>query len=95
MRVKILDAWSWGLPIVSTAIGAEGIETEHEKNILIADTAESFAEAVIRILNDPTLAQQLGQNGRQRVLEKYNWRVTYSTWDKVYSGLFGNNATAE
>jgi polysaccharide biosynthesis protein PslH len=94
MRVKILDAWSWGLPIVSTAIGAEGIETEHEKNILIADTAESFAEAVIRILNDPTVAQQLGQNGRQRVLEKYNWQVTYSAWDKVYSGLFGNNATA-
>jgi glycosyltransferase involved in cell wall biosynthesis len=94
MRVKILDAWSWGLPIVSTTIGAEGIETEPEKNILIADTAEAFAQAVIRILNDPTLTRQLGQNGRQTVLEKYNWQVTYSAWDKVYSGLFDNQERA-
>jgi len=65
MRVKILDAWSWGLPIVSTTIGAEGIETQHEQNILIADTPADFAQAVIRVLNDPALAQRLEQGGRQ------------------------------
>lgn len=85
MRVKILDAWSWGLPIVSTTIGAEGIETEPGKNILIADTAETFAQAVIRPLRDPVLALQLGQNGRQTVLEKYNWQVIYTAWDTVYN----------
>ncbi|GIK43480.1 MAG: glycosyl transferase family 1 [Chloroflexota bacterium] len=87
MRVKILDAWSWGLPLVSTTIGAEGIEIEDNKNILIADTAEAFAQAVIRILKNPTLAQQLGQNGRQTVLDKYDWQVTYSAWDEVYNKL--------
>ena len=49
MRVKILDAWSWGLPIASTTIGAEGITIHHEKDILIADTAQTFAQAVVRV----------------------------------------------
>jgi glycosyltransferase involved in cell wall biosynthesis len=90
MRVKILDAWSWGLPVVSTTIGAEGIETQHEKNILIADTAPAFAQAVIRVLREPTLAQQLAQGGRQTVIEKYDWQKIYSAWDEVYAGLGGN-----
>ncbi|MFQ5578879.1 MAG: glycosyltransferase family 4 protein, partial [Anaerolineae bacterium] len=48
MRVKILDAWSWGLPVVSTPIGAEGIDTTPNEDILIADTAPAFARSVIR-----------------------------------------------
>jgi glycosyltransferase involved in cell wall biosynthesis len=87
MRVKILDAWSWGLPVVSTTIGAEGIRVQHGKNALLADTAPAFAQAVIQVLKDPTLAGQLGQNGRKTVVEKYDWRVVYAAWDEVYRGL--------
>ena len=87
MRVKILDAWSWGLPVVSTTIGAEGIHVQNENNLLLGDSAPAFAHAVIRVLKDPTLAQQLGQNGRQTVTERYDWRVIYSAWDEVYAGL--------
>jgi glycosyltransferase involved in cell wall biosynthesis len=89
MRVKILDAWSWGLPVVSTTIGAEGIETQHEQNILIANTAQDFAQAVIRVLKDPALAEQLEQGGRQIVSQKYDWRNIYTAWDEVYAGLEG------
>ena len=91
MRVKILDAWSWKLPIVSTTIGAEGMDVQHEKNILIADTAQTFAEAVVSILKDTTLAQLLGQNGRQTILEKYDWRTVYSAWDEVYQTVYSGN----
>jgi len=94
MRVKILDAWSWGLPIVSTTIGAEGIEVHPGEDILIADTAEAFAQAVIRILKDPTLAQHLARNGRQTVTKDYDWRVVYPLWDNVYLEL-GHSAGAE
>jgi glycosyltransferase involved in cell wall biosynthesis len=87
MRVKILDAWSWGLPIVSTTIGAEGIEIRPEEDILIADTAQAFARAVIRVLKDESLARRLGHSGRQTVAEKYDWRVIYPAWDIVYRGL--------
>ncbi len=84
MRVKILDAWSWGLPIVSTTIGAEGIDISNGSDILIADTANTFAEAVIRLLQTPQMARDLGYNGRQTILKKYNWRTVYSAWDTIY-----------
>lgn len=90
MRVKILDAWSWGLPIVSTTIGAEGIDIEPGKNILIADTADSFAQAVIRLFKEPNLAQELKQKGRQTVIEKYNWQVTYAAWNGIYEQAYSS-----
>lgn len=93
MRVKILDAWTWGLPVVSTTIGAEGIEVQHGKNLLLADTAPAFARAVIRVLTDRPLAQQLGQNGRRTVVENYDWRVVYLAWDEVYRGLGAGTRT--
>jgi glycosyltransferase involved in cell wall biosynthesis len=87
MRVKILDAWQWGLPIVATTIGAEGVEAQHGHNILLADTAEHFAKGVVRILQDPILAQTLRQNGRQTLCSQYDWRTTYKAWDDVYETL--------
>jgi glycosyltransferase involved in cell wall biosynthesis len=84
MRVKILDAWSWGLPVVSTTIGAEGIHVQHGENALLVDTAPAFAQAVIQVLKDPGLAGQLGHSGRQTVVERYDWRVVYSAWDDIY-----------
>ncbi|MBN1220195.1 MAG: glycosyltransferase [Anaerolineae bacterium] len=92
MRVKILDAWSWGLPIVSTTIGAEGIDIQPGQNILIADTVPDFAQAVIRVLQEPALAQQLAQEGRQTVRQKYDWRRIYPAWDKIYAGLANNGS---
>ncbi len=84
MRVKIIDAWSWGLPIISTTIGAEGIAVENGVDILIADTAETFADAVIRVLQSSKLRQSLAENGRRTVVQKYNWRTIYTQWDEVY-----------
>ncbi len=84
MRVKIPDAWRWGLPIVSTRIGAEGIEYRDGENILIADGAEQFAQAVVRVLKDAELAQRLRVNGRRWVEQNYDWQETYRLWDSIY-----------
>lgn len=84
MRVKIIDGWTWGLPIVSTTVGAEGIAHCPGRSILLADTPPAFAEAVIQLLQDAGKAQQLALAGREWVLERYNWRTTYRAWDKVY-----------
>ncbi len=89
MRVKILDAWCWGLPIVSTSIGAEGIALRAGENILLADSAEAFAQATARLLSEPGLNQSLRQNGRRWVEEKYDWRRVYSAWDKIYAMVQG------
>jgi len=84
MRVKILDAWSWRLPVVSTTIGAEGLETRHGENILLADTAAAFSQNVIRVLQDRSLAKRLSEQGRDTVETYYDWKKIYSSWDQVY-----------
>jgi len=85
MRVKIVDAWMWGLPVVSTTIGAEGIETRPGENILIADTPAEFAQAVVRLLRDREEGQRIGQAGRRWAEQHYDWRMVYRAWDRVYT----------
>lgn len=90
MRVKILDAWAWGLPIVSTTIGAEGIHHTADQNILIADSPETFAQATLRLLQEPQLGERMAQAGRAWVHQHYNWQSAYTAWDKIYpSSLMG------
>jgi glycosyltransferase involved in cell wall biosynthesis len=89
MRVKIVDAWIRGLPVVSTTVGAEGIQTRPGENILIADTPAAFAQATVRLLQNPDKGQRLAQAGRRWAEQHYNWRTVYRLWDQVYAGLGG------
>jgi glycosyltransferase involved in cell wall biosynthesis len=84
MRVKIVEAWARGLPVVSTKVGAEGLRYIDGENILIADGAEAFAEAVAKVLNDPELNRRLRENGRRWVVAHYDWRQVYTAWDAIY-----------
>ena len=84
MRVKILDAWNWGLPVVSTSIGAEGLRYADGENLLLADNAEKFARAVISLLREPALSSAVAVAGRKTVEEFYDWRKIYKAWDKIY-----------
>lgn len=93
MRVKIIDAWTWGVPVVSTRIGAEGLAYEDNGNLLIADTPEEFVAAVVRVTRDGELAERLLQAGRCTVLEQYSWRSVYPAWNAIYSnGLLQQRA---
>jgi polysaccharide biosynthesis protein PslH len=85
MRVKILDTWCWGLPIVSTTIGAEGLEIRDGENILIADEPAALVQAVSRAYQDHELNQRLRLNGRRWVEDNYDWHQVYTAWDTVYA----------
>jgi glycosyltransferase involved in cell wall biosynthesis len=87
MRVKILSAWCWGVPVVSTSIGAEGLRAHHGENLIIADTADMLSSCVIELLQNPAHGEQLVKAGRETVEKNYNWRDTYSAWDNVYAQL--------
>ncbi|MEA3376634.1 MAG: glycosyltransferase family 4 protein [Chloroflexota bacterium] len=87
MRVKIVDAWCWGVPVVSTSIGAEGIAAEEGRHVLVADEPAALADAVVRVLRDPALGRRLRENARRWVEERYDWRQVYGEWDEVYDGL--------
>lgn len=84
MRVKILDAWCWGLPIVSTTVGAEGIATTPSRDILVADRPDDFAAHVVNLLQNPQLGNSIGAGGRRSAEQKYDWRSIYRKWAGVY-----------
>jgi glycosyltransferase involved in cell wall biosynthesis len=74
-RLKILESMALGTPVVSTTKGAEGLDVESEMNILIADDPESFANAVLRLLDDKNLRLKLSKNGRDLIHEEYDWGI--------------------
>jgi glycosyltransferase involved in cell wall biosynthesis len=84
MRVKILDAWARGLPVVATTIGAEGLQYRSGEDILIADTPADFAAAVLAVLSDAPRANRLAAAGRATVEQYYDWHRIYPAWDQVY-----------
>lgn len=73
-RLKILEALAMGKAIVSTSVGAEGLDLKDGEEIFIADEPKVFAEAVTRLLKDPSLRRRIGENGRARVEQDYDWR---------------------
>ncbi len=87
MRVKILEGLSYGLPMVSTTIGAEGIKLENGRTALLADTPQDFAEAALQLLDPAGPGPRLARAGRQLALEQYDFRQVYKTVDAMYAQL--------
>lgn len=74
-RLKILEAMSLGTPVVTTSKGAEGLAVRDGEHLLIGDTPEEFAAAVLRLLPDPELRRQLADNACQLISQQYDWAV--------------------
>ena len=85
MRVKILNALAQGIPIVSTTLGHEGIAVTPGQDILVGDTAESFAAKVLQVLNDPDLGSRLATSGRRMAEQTYDYRYACRPLDDVYA----------
>jgi glycosyltransferase involved in cell wall biosynthesis len=85
-RVKIVEAAAYGKPVVSTTIGAEGIELRDGEEILLRDDPGSFAEACIRLLTDHALAARVGQRARSAIEERYERRAVVESIKSVIGG---------
>jgi glycosyltransferase involved in cell wall biosynthesis len=64
-----------GLPVVSTAIGAEGLDVDDGVNILIAEHPAEFAAACVRLLHEPGLRHSLAQNALQKIQQHHTWEI--------------------
>ena len=84
MRVKILEAFARGIPVVSTTVGMEGIAARDGEHLLVADEPDAFADAVLTLLRDPAEAARLARAGRRLVEESYDWRSALNGLDAVY-----------
>jgi sugar transferase (PEP-CTERM/EpsH1 system associated) len=72
-RLKIYEAMAMGKAVVSTTVGAEGLPVRDGIELLLADTPEAFADSVVRVLSDETVAGALGANAAALVRERFGW----------------------
>jgi len=81
-RLKILEYMAIGKPVISTRLGAEGIAIENGKNIILADDMNEFAGQVIKLILDANLRKQIGNNARELVVKKYDWKSIAEVLDR-------------
>lgn len=83
-RLKILEAFAHGVPVVATPLGAEGLDVANERHLLIAGDGEAFAAACLRLMSDPELAARLARNARQLVRERYGLEAAGERLGEIY-----------
>ena len=88
VRVKLLEAFSSGIPVVSTRLGAEGLARQDGEFCLLADQPEAFADKVLRVFDDQPLAAEMAARARAEVVANWDMaaitaRLVESYWDAV------------
>jgi len=86
-RLKILEAMAAGVPVVSTILGAEGLEVTDGENILLADSAAPLANAILRTADDSNLRARLIAGGQALVQARYDWSILGSKLRDCYQNL--------
>jgi glycosyltransferase involved in cell wall biosynthesis len=72
-RLKILEAMAAGIPVVSTALGAEGLAAKANSDYLLADTGPAMAQAILDLMGDPLRYAGIAEAGRELVQQRYDW----------------------
>ena len=89
-RLKILEALAWGLPVVTTSIGAAGLGLTPGRHALVADSPQAFGAAVEMLLDDDGLWRRLSVAGREFVEERYDWRHIGAMFEAVMAEVADN-----
>lgn len=83
-RLKILEALAMSKPLVSTTVGAEGIEAVPDRDLVIADRPEEFSAEVVSLLSQTERRLALGKAGYRLVRHQYNWERIVEDLEKIY-----------
>lgn len=90
LKHKILEAMAMGLPVVATPLGANGLDIEAGKNIMLAGNPEEFARSIIALLNDKTLRKTVVKGAQELVAERYNWDRVGQMMESVLEEVLKN-----
>ena len=88
-RLKILEAFASGRAVVSTRVGAEGLEVADGRELLLTDGDADVAAGVLRLLGDPRLRERLAGAGRELAESRYDWRVLGDRLDAFLREVVG------
>jgi rhamnosyltransferase len=94
-RLKLLEAFAAGIPSVSTAIAAEGLQVEDGIHLLLAEEPDDFAAALVRLLNDDALCARLAQEAIALVTEHYDWSASAESNLRSYQELLSDAPVAK
>ena len=86
-RLKILEYFAMKKPVISTSIGAEGIDVENKKHLVIEDDISKFPNRIIELIKDREYAGYLAKNGRELVEKKYSWEFYRNKLNQLYKEL--------
>jgi glycosyltransferase involved in cell wall biosynthesis len=89
-RLKILEAFAAGRPVVSTSKGAEGLKAEDRQHLLLRDSVEALVEGVSEIWTNRTLRQRLVQNAYALVKAEYSWTAIGKSVEQYITELTQN-----
>ncbi|MCV2368735.1 TIGR03087 family PEP-CTERM/XrtA system glycosyltransferase [Roseateles oligotrophus] len=87
---KILEAMAMGVPVVTSSIAAGGVDAEAEAHLLVADTPQQCADAVLRIVENPAERERLSAAGRARMLSHHAWPRSMERLDKIIAQVRDN-----
>ena len=87
IKNKILEAMSMGLAVVSTSIGIDGIDAEDDKEYLLADDPEIFAQHIIKLSENREVSEIIGENARKFVYSKYSWETSMHKMDMIIRNI--------
>jgi glycosyltransferase involved in cell wall biosynthesis len=85
IKNRLLEAMAAGCPIVSTSVGVEGMDVADGEHVLVADSPEAIASAVLRLLADRPLARRLGDAARERAVSRYSWETMAQRIEDLYT----------
>lgn len=89
-RFKLMESLACGCPVVTTAVGCEGLGAVDGQHMLIRDTPQDFADAVLELLDNPARGHEIGQQGRQWVVRHHAWTRSASQLRETYDKLIGH-----
>lgn len=87
---KILEAMAMGVPVVTSSIAAGGVDAESVKHFLVADTPGEYADAIMRIVNNPQERDRLATAGRERMLSNHAWPHSMERLDQIIDRCIAN-----
>ncbi|MGZ4963541.1 MAG: glycosyltransferase [Limisphaerales bacterium] len=84
-RLKIVESLAIRTPVISTSIGAQGLDLQHDRDILLADSAEDFVTQTARALQDAKLRKHLELAGLQTARARFSWKMIGAQLATMYS----------
>jgi glycosyltransferase involved in cell wall biosynthesis len=88
-RLKILEAAAWGLPVITTRKGCEGLRNELVENLCVVDEPEPFAANICTLLNSPEKREEMADAARKQVEAYYNWPTVLQPMEEAMLELVG------